>query len=154
VIVPGNTGSLWKAVKAAHDSEVNQLPNMMFHNDSLIADSSLPDVFAAFLDVKVKTLVEKTAIDDTVYNGMKLVNSENKMFMNSSDVRECILSLKSKNSEGFDRIPQRILVDGVEILLQPLTYLFGQIYEQRKVPEQWLVSKTIPVFKNKGASKK
>ena len=154
VIVPGNTGSLWKAVKAAHDAEANHLPSMMFLNDSLIEDSSLPDVFASFFDGKIKMLVEKTAIVDNVYNGRKLVNSENKMFMNSSDVRECILSLKSKNSEGFDRIPQRILVDGVEVLLQPLTYLFGQIYEQKQVPEQWLVSKTIPVFKNKGAAKR
>jgi hypothetical protein len=98
--------------------------------------------------------LEKTAIDDTVYNGKKLVNTENRMFMTSDDLRDCIMSLKSKNTEGFDRIPQRILVDGVEFLLEPLTYLFEQIYRQKKVPEQWLISKTIPVFKNKGAAQK
>ena len=35
-------------------------------------------------------------------------------FMDTDSVRECILSLKLKNSEGFDRIPQRVLVDGVD----------------------------------------
>ena len=28
--------------------------------------------------------------------------------------------------------------------------LFAKIYEERKVPAQWLVSKTIPVYKNNG----
>jgi hypothetical protein len=62
--------------------------------------------------------------------------------------------LKSKNSEGFDGIPQRILVDRVDIIQQLLTHLFGQIYMQRKIPKHWLVTKTIPVFKNKGAATK
>jgi hypothetical protein len=86
--------------------------------------------------------MEKTSVDVSVYNGQKLFNSENKMYMSSNDVRECIPSLKSKNSEGFDCIPQSILVDGVNILQQPLTHLFGQIYMQRQVPELWLVAKT------------
>ncbi len=107
-----------------------------------------------FFDAKVKNLMEKTSIDVSVCNGKKLVKSENKMFMSSKDVTECILSLRSKNSEGFYRIPHCILVDGVDILQQPLSHLLGQIYMQRKGPEQWLMAKTIPVFKNKGAAQK
>ena len=61
---------------------------------------------------------------------------------------DCILSLKIKNSEGFDRIPQRILVDGLEYLIVKFQGLFSRIYTQRKFPLQWLVSKTIPVFKS------
>ena len=34
-----------------------------------------------------------------------------------------------------------------------ISLLFSRIYAQMKVPEQWLVSKTIPVFKNKGDPK-
>jgi hypothetical protein len=66
---------------------------------------------------------------------------------------ECLLSLKCKNLEGFDRIPQRILKDGAEILVNPLTVLFNKIYMQRTIPGQWLVAKTIPVYKNKGDKK-
>jgi hypothetical protein len=59
-------------------------------------------------------------------------------------------TLKAKNSEGFDRIPQRILVDGAEVLIKPISGLIKLIYETGKVPDQWLIAKTIPVFKNKG----
>jgi hypothetical protein len=59
-------------------------------------------------------------------------------------------SLKCKNSEGFDRIPQRVLVDGMEQLINPFTKLFALIYKEMKIPEQWKVAKFIPVFKNSG----
>ena len=52
-----------------------------------------------------------------------------------------------KNCEGFDRIPQRVLVDGIDILIDPLNELFGLVYHQRDIPEQWLIAKTIPVHK-------
>jgi hypothetical protein len=88
-----------------------------------------------------------------VYNGDKKVNAINSFFMDRASVRECITSLKTKNSEGFDQIPQRVLVDGVDYLLDPLTCLFKLIYEEIRVPDQWLVAKTIPIFKNKGKTK-
>jgi hypothetical protein len=85
VEVPRNAGSLWKAVKAAHDSEVYQLPNRCF--------LMIPWLLMApcRMCLQGQALAEKTLIDDTVYNSKKLLNSENKMFMNSIDVRECIL---------------------------------------------------------------
>ena len=58
-----------------------------------------------------------------------------KMFMDEQAVRECILSLKIKNSEGFDRIPQRILIEGIEELVRPLTSLFKLIYEEKEIPD-------------------
>ena len=73
--------------------------------------------------------------------------------MDPDSIRECILSLKMKNTEGYDRIPQRILVDGVDCLLVAFNGLFKRVYEQSEVPKQWLVSKTIPVYKNKGEKK-
>jgi hypothetical protein len=43
-------------------------------------------------------------------------------------------------------------VDGIEVLLEPFTVLMNMIYNQKTIPEQWLVSKTLPVFKNKGSA--
>ena len=60
--------------------------------------------------------------------------------------------MKIKNSEGFDRIPQRIIKDGLENLIEPFTQLFERVYIQRTVPEQWLLAKTIPIHK-KGPKK-
>jgi hypothetical protein len=66
----------------------------------------------------------------------KIVNAVDKMFMSRENIRECILSLKPENSEGFDRKPQRILLDGSEVHLAPLTCLFEQIYHQRNMPKR------------------
>ena len=35
------------------------------------------------------------------------------MFMTSDDILKCIKDIKIKNTEGYDRIPQRIIVDGI-----------------------------------------
>ncbi len=75
------------------------------------------------------------------------------MFMDSISVREVMFTLKVKNSVGFDRIPQRILVDGVDFLAPKFAKLFALIYEQKQVPAQWLVAKTVPILKNKGDPK-
>jgi hypothetical protein len=46
-----------------------------------------------------------------------------------------------------------VLLDGVDCLLDSLTYLVKLIYEEKKVTKQWLVAKTILTFKNKGQTK-
>ena len=45
-----------------------------------------------------------------------------------------------KNTEGYDRIPQRILVDVVDQLLDSFVGLFDRIYNQTSVLAQWLLS--------------
>ena len=41
----------------------------------------------------------------------------------------------------------RVLLDGIELLKSPLSKLFTLVYERKQIPEQWLVSKIIPVHK-------
>ena len=57
-----------------------------------------------------------------------------------SNVETCIKSIKIKNCEGYDRIPQRILADGAELLLEPLSKLFEFVYSLKRIPEQWRIS--------------
>ena len=66
---------------------------------------------------------------------------EENNFMTEENVRKAIETIKLKNCEGSDRIPQRLLVDGINVLIKPLTVLFNKIYAQRKLPSQWLLSK-------------
>ena len=61
--------------------------------------------------------------------------------MREEEIITAVLALKTKNCEGYDRITQRILTDGIGILIKPLTILFNKIYEQRCIPEQWLFAK-------------
>lgn len=149
-IIPGNTQSLWKAVKIAKDVNVASLPKILFEDRVAIPTASIPDRFASYFDEKIKTLLSSVKIENDVYNGKKKMDAENKMFMTTKDVEECLKMLKNKNSEGFDRIPQRILVDGKDYLLDPLSKLFVKIYNERKIPQQWKIARTIPIFKNKG----
>ena len=61
------------------------------------------------------------------------------MFMTRRMILECIDGLKLKNTEGYDRIPQRILIDERDILIEPLTGLFDMVYRDRQMPGQWLI---------------
>ena len=64
-------------------------------------------------------------IDSTVNNGqMKLVVADSD-FMSEMEIIECVGQLKLKNCEGYDRIPQRFLIDGIRVLTNPLTKLFS-----------------------------
>jgi hypothetical protein len=54
-----------------------------------------------------------------------------------------------KNLGGYDRIPKRIIVEGVELLLRPFSILFSKIYKEITIQGEWLNVKTIPIFKNK-----
>ena len=129
------------------------LPNTLYQGGQPIDDDELADKVAEYFNSKIVNLTSEAVIDEEIYNGTSKVNCESSMFMDPQSIKECIQALKSKNSEGFDRIPQRCLVDGVESLCTPFNGLFKRIYEQSTVPAQWLVSKTIPIFKNKGDKK-
>ena len=153
IIIPGNTNSLWKAVKTAMDINVSNLPKTLFEKKIEVPTEDLPDRFAEYFDTKIKKVLEEVNIDENVYNGKRLIEDENKNFMDPASVKECIKNLKIKNSEGVDRIPQRILVDGVEILCEPISNLMEMIYVHKTVPDQWLIAKTIPVYTNKGTTK-
>ena len=152
-IIPGNASSLWKAVNIAKDVQTNLLPKTLFESGNQIQPEDVPESFARFFDNKIKDVLADTSIDPNVYNGTRKVDSEPKFFMTPTLVRECINSLKIKNTEGYDRVPQRVLVDGIDFLAGPFAELFNKIYYQQSIPGQWLISKTIPVFKNKGDKK-
>ena len=82
-----------------------------------------------------------------VYNGTRKLVADSLNFMGIEQVKKCIESIKMKNSEGFDRIPQRVLVDGIDYLLLPVSKLFEIIYKEKAIPEQWRLSKIICVHK-------
>ena len=67
--------------------------------------------------------------------------------MTADNIVTAVKTLKIKNCEGHDRIPQRILVDGIEILKTPLAVLFDKIYHTKSLPQQWLIAKIIPIHK-------
>ena len=146
-IMPGNSKSLWDAVNKAKDINTNPMPDVLFENNVKLKLTEHATAFADFFSNKVKSIISQTVIDPNVYNGKAKINAHSKFFMTSTDIKECLKSIKTKNCEGYDRIPQRIISDGAEYLIEPFTALFSRIYNQRKIPDQWLIAKVIPIHK-------
>ena len=152
-IIPGNSKTLWNAVKKSKDLNVNNLPDNLTLDGITVSQTDLPDIFAEFFSNKVGVIVNECVVSDTVYNGVRKINSNVENFMNPENVYAAIKSLKNKNCEGFDRIPVRILADGINEITPVLAHLFNQIYLQKCIPDQWRVSKIIPLHK-KGSPNK
>ena len=146
-IIPGNNKSLWNAVNLAKDVNPNSIPKIMKHNGIEIAVSNLSDAFADFFDKKVKDIVSTCEVDNDVYNGTRKVTSPNSNFVTIENVNNVLKSMKIKNCEGYDRIPQRILNEGSDCLLYPITHLLKLVYENKQIPHQWSISKIIPIHK-------
>ena len=146
-IIPGNSKSLWNAVNKAKDINMSSLPETLFENKVKLDPANHATAFANFFSNKVNTIVNQTHVDPGVYNGLPKINCECSFFMSPADILECLKTIKTKNCEGFDRIPQRVLSDGAEYLITPLGGLFKRIYEQKTIPQQWSVSKVIPIHK-------
>ena len=146
-IVPGNSKSLWDAVKRSKDINSNNLPDTLTLDGNKVNKNDLPDVFAKFFVDKVNAIVGDCVVSDSVYNGTRKLHSNPRNFMTPENVFKSIKSLKSKNCEGFDRIPVRILTDGINEITPVLSHIFNLIYKQKQIPDQWRVSKVIPLFK-------
>ena len=146
-IKPGNSKTLWEAVKIAKDLNTDELPDKMNQNGTPIDNDELAEQFAAMFEKKTTDIVSETEINDNVYNGTRKLNEQDKNFMTDVNIINAIKSLKLKNSEGYDRIPQRIILDGLSILTKPFSNLFNLIYKTNSIPEQWSMSKITPIHK-------
>ena len=146
-IIPGNSKSLWDAVKKAKDINTPQLPTKMTLQNVEIIKNELPDAFADFFETKVNDIVNEQIVIDSVHNGHRKLWTSDHHFMSIENIVEAVLTMKNKPCEGHDRIPQRILKDGIEWLKYPLSFIFDQIYRTKKLPEQWLIAKITPIFK-------
>ena len=109
--MPGNSKSLWSAVNVSKDNGSDEIPCNMYINDKKVPENDIANYFATYFEGKVDKIVKNSSIDHNVYNGTgKLVVAESD-FMSPFDILECVKQLKIKNCEGYDRIPQRILIN-------------------------------------------
>ena len=122
-----------QCVGIAKDQNIPTFPKIIYHNGIQIPEKIAPDSIAEFFNVKVKGLVDDTLMDSNVYNGKQKLQSESMFFMDRESIVDCVKSLKIKNSEGFDRLPQKILFDGLDHLIDPLTSLFSKIYYSKEI---------------------
>jgi hypothetical protein len=66
--------------------------------------------------------------------------------MTENDIIYATHSLKTKNYEGYDRLPPKMLYNVHDILSSPFARIFQKLYEQKEIPDQLNVSKIMLVF--------
>ena len=144
----GGNINLWKAVKKAKNVNVDTIPTNLTLGGTPIAAGQAANSFAHYFHDKVKLNVNKTSVNvNGVYNGNCKLIVQNRNFMTENDVKECLAELNSKKCEGFDHVPVCTLSDARVSLQTPFSLLFGKIYQSCSLPEQWKISKIIPIFK-------
>jgi hypothetical protein len=126
------TQSLWKVVWLAKNSNINRFTKTLFRGGVEIDFESICDEYASFIDQKISKILKEVSVDENVYKDKQKVNPEDYMFMDPSSIKECLLCLKDKNNVGMNRIPQRVLLHGAELLATPLTQLFKLIYTKKR----------------------
>ena len=79
-------------------------------------------------------------------NSKKITDHKN-FSINENDLSEHVQIQKVKNCEGFDRFPQRVLMNGINLLLIPHTKLFHKILQQTGITDQWSIKKKKTIHK-------
>ena len=133
--------------KKAKDANLDSLPKDLTLNQVPVKSDELQVVFAEFFSNKVKKIVSECKIASGIYNGKPKLYCNNQNFMTPDNVSNAIRSLELKNCEGFDRIPVRYLIDGITQITPVLSHLFNLIFKTKQIPDQWHISKVIPIFK-------
>ena len=105
--------------------------------------------FAKYFNMKVINNSEKARVNTNVYNGRCQLIVAERHFMNLSDVEKCMKDLNRKKCEGFDQVPLCTLFDACAVLVKPLAILFDKIYRSCTIPDQWKISKIIPLYKKR-----
>ena len=59
----------------------------MHHNNTQIATEDLAEQFACMFEKKINDITSTTTINDSVYNGTRKINEENKNFMSVPNIR-------------------------------------------------------------------
>ena len=107
----GNKGNIWKAVKIAKNLNVDSLPKNLSLGGIPVAENDIANSFALHFSKKVTSNVKKTKINPNVYNGKCKMLVQDRNFMKTDDVFECMETLVNKKCEGYDRMPLCCLYD-------------------------------------------
>ena len=90
-IIPGNSKSLWSAVKIAKNTNLSNIPKDPYLNNHKVQKDEIPDAFATHLANKIENIVRECKIDnENVYNGKRKIIAPNENFYDS---RQCSYSI-------------------------------------------------------------
>ena len=149
-IRPGDPKSLWKAVNKISGPGLDDFPDEMYLNGAIVnTDEDKCELFKHFFDNKVKRIVDEIICEENSYEGQQQVNDQHGFNLNVTidDIMNILKEIDPKKSNGYDRIPMKVFFDCRFILAEQITMLFNKIIDTKIIPDQWKVSKTIPLHK-------
>ena len=144
----GDSATLWEAVNIAKGSPPGGVPEVVITETGEKASGvDRSQAFADYFEKKVKNIANSTLIPNNPDLGEKLVNTSITPFFSYGAVLHTMKTLKGKKCFGYDNVPLLVLRDGAEVLAAPFADMFREIYESKTIPDQWKISRTIPLFK-------
>jgi hypothetical protein len=144
----GDSATLWEAVNIAKGNPSNGIPEVILTQaGQSFSGEERPQAFADYFQHKVNNILNETLIPDNPDCGINKVTVENVNFFSSEKVLQAMIALKGKKCYGYDNIPLLVLKDGAEILASPYSKLFEKVYQTKELPDQWKISRTVPLFK-------
>ena len=79
--------------------------------------------------------------------GEQILFERDANFFSLENVKKVMLEVKPKTCYGYDNIPVRVLLDGIDYLIKPFHKLLNMIYIQKIVPDQCKTSQITPLHK-------
>jgi hypothetical protein len=144
----GDSATLWEAVNIAKGNPSNGIPEVIItQTGQKFSGKDRPQAFADHFQEKVKKTVNETLIPDNPDYGVKRLTVRSEFFFSYNQVLQTMNSLKSKKCYGYDNVPLIVLKDGAEVLALPFSKLFEKIYQTKELPDQWKISRTVPLYK-------
>ena len=144
----GDSATLWEAVRIAKGNPSNNIPQTIITNTGQrYVGEERSQAFADYFMDKVNKIKNETTIPDNPDLGTRKIKVDSSFFFSYERVFQTMQSLKNKKCYGYDNIPLMVLKDGAQILAAPFTKLFEKIYQTGELPDQWKISRTVPLYK-------
>jgi hypothetical protein len=141
---------IWEGINDIIKPERNTKNFLKIETEDGIIEDPLQE-FNTFFKEKIEKLeanINKNPnIDHLSELEKKLKHSNLKFRLRSVKEKEVLKVMKGKKSYGLDGITSEILKIGAEVLVIPLTWIINTSITTGKFPEEWKISKIIPLFK-------
>lgn len=149
----GNIKRTWDTINQLinRSSKCNKINEIINSNNDVVNDEHLPDVFNKhFIDLG-QTLSQKIpASNIDPGNYLKVHNSPNFEFkeVSNTEVLKLLLQLSISKATGLDGLSTRIIKIAAPIIVTNLTIIFNQSISTGIFPNEWKVTRVIPIFKD------
>jgi hypothetical protein len=120
---------------------------MKYEDHDLHSEKEIVNGFAkCFSSVFVRDSdCANTLISDAVCD---MGNVMHNFVIDNCDILSAIKKLKSDFTMGPDNVPAFLVKDCASCLSEPQCHIFNLIIQQAVFPEEWKISKVVPIFKS------